>query len=232
MTRHIKVGTKQHAQVIMNTRLQQLLLTVPVADRSDDTNQQSSTNPDIDWEDIVEQRNEEKMALESIYGDKFSERIANKVWTISLDIPKLSELARDQTAGLRQRESEQRKIMDESVCRHYLKGRCRFGESCRFKHQAIYKQTNAPVKEDVCDFQYQLEIRFPPYNSYPLEVPFVAFQSTNTLLSPHVALNVTSKLVAEAKEQSQYQLPLVFTLVSLLDSEKEVTNLFCMPPSK
>ena len=197
------------------------------------TEQQSATQTcDTDWDDILLQRNEEKIALESIYEDKFSERIVNKVWTISLDIPKLTELARDQVAGVKQRESEQRKVMDDSVCKYYLKGRCKFGKSCRFKHEVIYKQTNLPVnEEEICDFQYQLEVRFPANNRYPLETPFLAFQSTNTLLPTHVSLNVTSRLMAEAKEKSQYELPLVFTLISLLDSDEELTKLFCMPPS-
>jgi len=188
---------------------------------------------DADDDEIYEERSEEITALEAIYGDKFTERITNRVWTISLDIPKLTELARDQTAGLKQRENIQRRLMDASVCPFYLKGRCKFGGKCKYKHEMIYKQADTGVSEDdSCDFQYQLEIRFPHKNRYPLDVPFIAFQSTNTLLNPHVALNITARLTEEAKQQSQYQLPVVFTLVSLLESDEEVSDLFCMPPAR
>ena len=84
----------------------------------------------------------------------------------------------------------------------------------------------------MCDFEYQIEIRFPAKNRYPAEPPFVAFQSTNSLLANHVCLSVTSRLMQEARDASACQLPAVFSLASVLEDDDVISEIFFQPPHK
>ena len=43
-------------------------------------------------EDQVQQKEDEKMALESIYGDAFAEKIPGKLWQFEMNIPVLQKL--------------------------------------------------------------------------------------------------------------------------------------------
>ena len=210
--------------------------------------QQTSADDDeeqADLAEITEQRDDERLALEAIYCDSFCVRIPSRVWTVKLELAKLTELAKQQTSGVRNSQSgvsdrKSRRAIHPSVCKHFLKNRCRFGDKCRFKHQVLYKETNEAssgsdedmTSQDVDSLPYQLEVRFPPGNRYPEEAPFVAFSSTNPLLAPRVCLSVTTRLVAEAKSIAESQLPAVFTLVSLLEEDDVITDLFSRPPHK
>ena len=117
-------------------------------DEEGDFEEETESGDDVDWDSIIEQRMEEKMALEAIYGDKFCERIDNRVWTLSLDLPKLTSLASEHTGGVEKKRSCHNQKVDPSVCKYYLKGHCRFGRSCKFKHEVIYQQTDKPVSTE------------------------------------------------------------------------------------
>ena len=193
---------------------------------------------DEGWTAIAEQREEERFALEAIYEDSFSERIKSRVWTVSLELPKLTELAKQHTSGVKgSQHASKTRTIDPSVCKHFLKNRCRFGDKCRFKHQVLYKETSEPEvaeeeRPDTSTWPYQVEVRFPHGNRYPAQAPLVAFSSTNPLLAPRVCLNITTRLMREAKSVAQSELPVVFTLISLLEDDDVIVELFSNPPHR
>ena len=140
----------------------------------DDPATENTESDDVtDWDWIMEQRQEEKFALEAIYGDKFRERIENRVWTLSLDLPKLTELASEHTAGLdSKRVSSRNQKIDPSVCKYYLKGRCRFGKNCKFKHQVVYQETPQPVTPQEVIYSLACEgLELFSWENFPLAPP-------------------------------------------------------------
>ena len=194
------------------------------------------------WEDIAEQRNEEMTALSSIYGDDFKERVAGKVWILSLEMEHLTELA-SKIMSETIPHNKHKKSIDKiranrsDVCRYFLKGTCKFGTRCRLKHltrEELEVQCNTSYKDYVdsdVSHMYELEIRFPDSNTYPLEPPLIAFSSTNTLLPKHVCLNITARLMREAKDLAESQLPVIFSLMGVLDDNAEIDEIFKLPPT-
>ena len=185
--------------------------------------------------DLLEQRQDEMFALTAIYEDAFSERIANRVWVVQLELPFLNNHFKKLISS-----NSRRTLVyddDESVeiCPWYLKGNCKFGRRCRYRHVnphvAEQERKNDPSQ---IKYMYELEIRFPPGHTYPLKPPLVAFSSLNPLVSPHVCLNVTVYLLQSALEMSSEGCdagqPLVFQLVSLLEDEDKLQELCDLPP--
>ncbi|XP_016129380.1 putative ATP-dependent RNA helicase DHX57 [Sinocyclocheilus grahami] len=174
-------------------------------------------------EECVAPRQEEALALTAIYGDRYCERISNRVWTIQLDLLCLDERRNkisDAANCKKQSGSNQ-------ICKFYLKGAgCRYGNRCRFKHQTPessssrefckasqpgFSSTEVPV--------YQLEIRFQPGSLYPFQAPLVAFSSTDESLSGAGCLSVTEYLFGQALSGAQEGEPVVYTLISCLEED-------------
>lgn len=111
---------------------------------------------DIDTIDLLERKNEEKEALESIYGNMFTEKIKNQIWTVQV---KLDYLIRNDEIGqeiprIRQKPEKGR---EREVCRLFIHKRCRFGNRCKFSHQQP-QVLRMPERENP---SFTLEIRFP-----------------------------------------------------------------------
>ncbi|KAL4238484.1 ATP-dependent RNA helicase [Mactra antiquata] len=179
-----------------------------------------------DKQEIAELRNDEIMALQAIYEDKIVERIPCKVWAFTMELPVLDELAKPQN----DRKKEKKEIVDNrDVCRFYLRGFCKFGKRCRLKHSNPNAEStnDGSVPEKV---EYTVEIRFPEYNRYPKEAPFIAFCSTSSFLEKHVCLNITKHLVNEAKKMSESHEPSVFAVISLLEDDSFIETCFNEPP--
>ncbi|XP_033733730.1 putative ATP-dependent RNA helicase DHX57 isoform X2 [Pecten maximus] len=187
----------------------------------------------LTWEDIEEQRNEEIMALKSIYEDNFTEKIPNKVWSLCLDLPSIKDLVKPSKPEDVESVQE-KKDKNREVCRFFLKGFCQFGKRCLYSHEmakpAIPKIfiPNEELVENKPDFE--LEFRFPKNNMYPVEAPIIGFSSTLPNFPPHVCLLITERLRAEAMDCSELNAPAVFTLVSVLDDEPAVVHLYNRPP--
>ena len=149
----------------------------------------------------------------------------------------LSKLSSELVASGKKRVGfkEDIKKQDKNLCRYFLKGNCSYGAKCKFKHHLPETEdlsTGSRLHESLSaddNSEYLLEIRFPEGNKYPQEPPFIAFQSTNNLLPKHVCLSITSRLVNEARLQGEGGLPIVYSLVSLLEVEEEVSVLFESP---
>lgn len=179
-------------------------------------------------------REEEAVALDAIYGDRFKKRIANSVWTVFLDLPFLSEKAP--------------KIVGESrngggaahvcgVCRFYLKDQgCRFGDKCRFRHELPGKERSGAGPSDLkgpsqpgfssySPPEYELEIRFPKGNRYPHQAPVVAFSTNDESVGAAGRLCVTEKLFEEALAAARCCEPVVYTLITLCEDEPRMKEL-------
>ncbi|KAJ7341234.1 hypothetical protein JRQ81_005102 [Phrynocephalus forsythii] len=183
-------------------------------------------------EECLEQRREEAFALHSICGEKFVERIQNRVWTISLNLAYLTEILSKPKRG-QNTASNGLHSDSQEICKHYLRGDCRFGSRCKFKHERLPKQKTIPtVREDahlrlVGDNApiYELEIRFPEGNKYPYQPPLVAFYSTNENLPLACRLHIAEFLYEKALISSECNEPVVYSFVTCLEDEGEVTKL-------
>lgn len=175
-------------------------------------------SPD-EMEEIIELRNDEMLALQAIYDEKFCERVPNRVWILKISLPHLDKKLQPKNDRKKPVEIEG----NREICRFYQKGFCRFGKRCRHKHSKPEDKNAAKsigaVDKNMLETEYEVEIRFPTYNCYPREAPFLAFSSTSSLLDKHICLNITKHMMNEAKKIAESLEPSVFTVVSLLDDE-------------
>ena len=198
---------------------------------------------EINWDEIKEQRADEIMALESIYGNGFTELISNRVWIIKLQLDHLSALLEKQSCGGKGLSFKSRKkdSTGGKLCEFYQKGACRFGTNCKYKHvllrdahqpEAYYSQPEKEAESEEATYPFKVEIRFPEGNKYPLEPPFVVFSTLNNSLPEHSCLNFSGRMIKEAKELAADGLPAVFTMISLLDDEDTIDELVKLPPQR
>lgn len=118
-------------------------------------NIQKNENSEIpDAAELLERQQDEKEALESIYGDAFLEKIKNCIWMVQL---KLDYLTNNQRVEQRPKKLQEKK-QEKKVCQLFLHNKCRFKDKCRFLHQLPQKVSNVPILEDS---YFTLEIRFP-----------------------------------------------------------------------
>ena len=191
------------------------------------------------------QRQEEAMALESIYNEGFTEVIADSVWTIKLSLSFLLEEFKPKSSEVNAHKSKTNKKPEKggSVCRFFLQGHCKFGDKCRLTHDKLDSGTTSVetsesvVKDAITEttdpsFPFHLEVRFFKGSLYPFEPPLVVFYSTHESIPPSGCLNVTLRLNREAKDLSESQSPAIFCLASLLENEEEIKACFKMSPSE
>lgn len=100
-------------------------------------------NNDISKEDLLEMRNDEKAALESIYDTAFEEKEKNTVWSLKFKIDHLlvhSPSERRKRTGIPNPAANQKvkqTVIGKARCRNFERdGTCRFGNKCRFAHIA------------------------------------------------------------------------------------------------
>ena len=188
------------------------------------------------------------MALESIYGDGFTELISNRVWIIKLQLEHLSALLEKESRGAKglnfrkhNFSSQKKNTTGGKLCEFYQKGACRFGSNCKYRHvllrdshkpEAYYNQPEKEVESEEANCPFKVEIRFPEGNKYPLEPPFVAFSTLNNSLPEHSCLNFSGRLIKVANELAADGLPAVFTMISMLDDQDTIEELVKMPPQR
>ncbi|XP_040586783.1 putative ATP-dependent RNA helicase DHX57 isoform X3 [Mesocricetus auratus] len=182
--------------------------------------------------ECVEQRQEEVLALRSICGEKFIERIQNRVWTIGLELEYLTnKFCKSKQKG------SANNVRDTSpeTCRFYLKGNCKFGSKCKFKHEVPPNQIIGRAErivdeshlnaDDETAFLYELEIRFSKDHKYPYQAPLVALYSTNENLPQACRLHISEFLYGKALEFAKTSEPAVYSLMTLLEEESEIAKL-------
>ncbi|XP_003908583.2 putative ATP-dependent RNA helicase DHX57 isoform X1 [Papio anubis] len=186
----------------------------------------------ISLDECMEQRQEEAFALKSICGEKFIERIQNRVWTIGFELEYLTSRFR------KSKPKESTKNVQENsleICKFYLKGNCKFGSKCKFKHEVPPNQIVGRIERSVDDshlnanedgsFLYELEIRFSKDHKYPYQAPLVAFYSTNENLPLACRLHISEFLYDKALTFAETSEPVVYSLITLLEEESEIIKL-------
>lgn len=190
---------------------------------------------EVPLDECINQREEEALALTAIYGERFSERIANAVWTVTLDLSFLSRspVKKGGVVG-----GGAPNIGD--VCKFYMRGKgCRNGDKCRFKHEFPKKDMSVagsldlkgPGQPGVSSYsppEYELEVRFPKGNRYPFQAPIVAFSTNDESLLAAGRLHVTESLFGEALSAAESNQPVVYTLITLCEDENTMKELLSM----
>ncbi|KAM7367031.1 hypothetical protein PAMP_014956 [Pampus punctatissimus] len=204
---------------------------------------QKAVSPDnlegVPMDECLSQRQEEALALTAIYGERFGERIANTVWTVTLDLSFISD-GNKNSGEVRNRYGE-RSVNIRDVCRFYLKGQgCRFGDKCKFKHQMPNKgepapDLNGPSQPGISSYsppEYELEVRFPKGNRYPFQAPIVAFSTNDESMGAAGRLSVTERLFGEALAAAKSSEPVVYTLITLCEDESTMKELLAVSHHK
>ncbi|KMQ97163.1 atp-dependent rna helicase dhx57-like protein [Lasius niger] len=179
-------------------------------------NIQKNENSEIpDAAELLERQQDEKEALESIYGDAFLEKIKNCIWMVQL---KLDYLTNNQRVEQRPKKLQEKK-QEKKVCQLFLHNKCRFKDKCRFLHQLPQKVSNVPILEDS---YFTLEIRFPEGCKYPYEPPYFYFYKNNEIFPRIKCLRIARRLHNEALLLSLDGIPSIFSIISLLENEYEM----------
>ncbi|KAM6986672.1 putative ATP-dependent RNA helicase DHX57 isoform 1-T2 [Aplochiton taeniatus] len=193
-------------------------------------------------DECLTQRQEEALALTAIYGERFIERIANAVWTVSLDLSFLPANGGKQNGH--RNGSANGVVHIRDVCRFYLKGQgCRFGNKCKYKHQLPTRGTPGAGPPDPTDPSqpgfssytppvYELEVRFPKGNRYPFQAPIVAFSTNDENISASGRLSVTERLFGEALTAAKSGEPVVYTLITCCEDEATLIDLLAVSHHK
>lgn len=185
-----------------------------------------------------QQRDEECLALKSIYDDKFSESISDKLWTMNISMDFLEEkfkMPLKTQAKNDTRKVKKQQFQSKNICRFFLMGKCKFGSKCKMSH-AVQEDENKIEDEHLKvvekPVQFVLDVRFPKGSLYPFEEPILVFYTTSEVIPPFVCLNITKALNEEAKEHSESASPVVFSAISILEDKERILMYAAMNPSE
>lgn len=180
-------------------------------------------------EELMELRMDEKLALESIYDHFYEEKERNKVWQLKFKVDHLlvyspSEQKKLQTAFKeQQREIHIQKMKKVEKCRNFLKGKCSYGERCRFSHAVeVIDKSLDKTDPNLDPNWFYLEVRFPTKNVYPFEAPIVCLKTTCPDIPREICLRLTRRLLAEAREIAKDGMPSIYTLSEFLQMDEEI----------
>lgn len=182
---------------------------------------------EYDENEILELRNDEISALESIYDSAFEVKEPNKVWQLKLKIDHLlvhspSEQKKKSEAK-KEKEKEQRHGKKLEKCKNMLKGHCKYGDKCRYSHKVETESNDRTIDPNLDPNWFYLEIRFPPGNVYPYEAPLVFLKTTCPDIPSSLCLRLTRRIVEEAQRFADDQIPSVYSISELLQMDDEIT---------
>lgn len=176
-------------------------------------------------DEVLEQRNEEIEVLKSIYEESFTEKLANRSWTLKFECETLRDLVFKPEKSA---QAELASAKSLEICKFNLKGACRFGSRCKYAHDIQNKNVqevdDRHLKQEV-DKHFELDLRFVKDNMYPLEPPIIGFSAVDSNFPPYISLNITEHMYKEAKTLSESQSPIMYSLVSLLEDEELLREL-------
>lgn len=180
-----------------------------------------------DENEILELRNDEISALESIYDEAFEVKERNKVWQLKLKVDHLlihspSEQKKKSEAK-REKEKEQRNGKKLEKCRNLLKGHCKYGDRCRYSHKMDADSSDKTIDPNLDPNWFYLEIRFPSGNVYPYEAPLVFLKTTCPDIPASLCLRLTRRIAEEAQRFAVDQIPSVYSISELLQMDDEIS---------
>ena len=196
---------------------------------------ETSHREDVTMDVALEQRQDEALALSSIYSEDFEEKIPNKLWAIQFDLDHINDILEKmkkstEKSTVRYNPKQQEVEIDpKSVCPFYLKGDCRYGSRCWKAHVVPFGKDRTTVdgtavEEEIAGKPYELEIRFPDGNLYPYEAPLIAFSSKTSRFPIVKCLNISKHLYHESKTFTEEGEPAIFSLVSILEDETQMQD--------
>ncbi|XP_015776859.1 PREDICTED: putative ATP-dependent RNA helicase DHX57 [Acropora digitifera] len=102
--------------------------------------QQNMDYNETKFQEAIEHRQDEVLALESIYGDAFTEVIKDSIWTINLSLPFLLDTykPKDTTTPRHKNKPDDKKEIPRNVCRFFLKGICKTNSKTAIKSKSIF----------------------------------------------------------------------------------------------
>lgn len=177
-----------------------------------------SVDHDLSEKELLEQREDEKSSLESIYENAFTEKVKNSVWIVTLKLDYLISRFHNKEKLVKKPVVERQ---GKAMCRGFLQGKCKFGAKCRFSHAEIKEEKN--VNAHIEEFTFDLEIRFTSNTKYPYEPPLI-FLKTNAVIPHLVLLHICKKLYQEAEILAEDGIPSVYSIVELLKNETEISE--------
>ncbi|XP_055375617.1 putative ATP-dependent RNA helicase DHX57 [Condylostylus longicornis] len=188
----------------------------------------------FDENELLELREDEKMALESIYEKKFKVKEKNRIWSLQFKMDYLLcfspfEVRKKEKEVLQKLKNEKKKDPLKDICRNYVKGHCKFGHRCRYLHRYPEEiQDNVGLekinKRDEEHNTFFLEIRFPEKSKYPYEAPLIFLKTTCHDIPREILLKISRKLYREAQELAKDGMPCVFTISEHLQMEDEILS--------
>lgn len=173
---------------------------------------------DFSEKELLEQREDEKSSLESIYEKAFSEKVKNSVWIITLRLDYLVNRFHNKEKPVKKPVAA---VKGKPLCRGFLSGNCKYGTKCRFSHVEIKEEKN--INAHIEEFTFELEIRFSNNTKYPYEPPLI-FLKTNAIVPHLVVLHICKRLFQEAQLLAQDGIPSVYSVVELLKNEAEISE--------
>lgn len=184
--------------------------------------------------ELLEQRTEEKDALEAIFESCFKEKEAN-IWEFKLDLNYLITFFNDDTKIIKTTHKENINYNNKNnnfrtkkpdVCRNFSKGSCKFGDKCRFSHEKPEPAATVPCDVSENSYDFFLEIKFRKNTKYPLEPPDIFLKTTAPKeVIPHMScLNICRRLILEAESAARDGAPSIYLIVDLLKNEEEIVS--------
>lgn len=169
--------------------------------------------------DLLEQREDEKHVLQSIYDVAFEEKIANSVWIMTFNLQYLTNLYNKKPIIKKPTAN----INKKPLCRNIMKGiECKFGNKCRFSHD-IPKEPKKNELEYLQPSIFELEIRFPKDSIYPFEPPILLLK-TEAVLPEQLCLHICRRLLTEAQDLASQGMVSIYSVAELLNNEDEIVR--------
>ncbi|XP_059620655.1 putative ATP-dependent RNA helicase DHX57 [Phlebotomus argentipes] len=192
--------------------------------------------------ELLEMREDEKSALESIYERNFEEKEKNRIWQLRLKIEHLMIYSPSEKRKLDQElersKSEVKVKKSAEKCRNFARGKCKYGEKCRFSHE-VEKPADKPMDKHLEEQEkwFYLEVRFPEDCQYPYEAPLVLLKTTYPDFPVILCLRLMRMLALEARKIAEDMMPSFYTLSEMLQAKDQVeeflrNNLTSFPDPK
>jgi len=193
-------------------------------------------------QELLDMREDEMSALESIYDKSFQVKENKKIWSLKFKIDHLlvhspSEVRKAREAAQSAANEEAKKKLlkpkkEMAICRNFEKdGKCKFGHKCRFSHKLPEPEiSNEDCKSPNKHKNYQpdddntfyLEIRFPAGTKYPYEPPYIFLKTTCHDIPSDIRLRIARRLYQEAIEICKDGMPCIYSISELLQMEQNI----------